>query len=101
MSGIIVDRALLHLQSQSAALRPGDRVVSVIFEIAPSGFKVRVKDGVLKSIHRLTILDKSMKEEIRIFKVEEDARRYFKEQIELFSRLGFQPYGTARLKRSG
>jgi len=82
MSGIIVDRALLHLQSQSAALRPGDRVVSVIFEIAPSGFKVRVKDGVLKSIHRLTILDKSMKEEIRIFKVEEDARRYFKEQIE-------------------
>jgi hypothetical protein len=81
--------ALLHLQSQSAALRPGDRVVSVIFEIAPSGFKVRVKDGVLKSIHRLTILDKSMKEEIRIFKVEEDARRYFKEQIELFRRVGF------------
>ena len=89
MSGIIVDRALLHLQSQSAALRPGDRFVSVLFEIAPSGFKVRVKDGVLKSIHRLTILDKSMKEEIRIFKVEEDARRYFKERIELFRRLGF------------
>ena len=89
MSGIIVDRALLHLQSRSAALRPGDRFVSVIFEIAASGFKVRVKDGVLKSIHPLTILGKSMKEETRIFKVEEDARRYFQEQIELFRRVGF------------
>jgi hypothetical protein len=100
MSGVIVDRALFHLQSQSAALRPGDRFVTVIFEISASGFKVRVKDGVLKSIYRLT-LDKSMKEDIRIFKAEEDARCYFKEQIELCRQLGFQPYGTAKLKPSG
>jgi len=90
MSGIIVDRALLHLQSQSAEFQPGDRFVSVLFEIAASGFKVRVKDGILKSTHPPTILGKSMKEETRIFKVEEDARRYFKEQIELFRRVGFQ-----------
>jgi hypothetical protein len=100
MSGIIVDRALLHLQSQSAPVRPGDRFVSVIFEIASSGFKVRVKDGVLKSIHRLIIEDKSMKEETRIFKVEEDARRCFKEQIESFRQLGLQPFDTAQIKRS-
>jgi len=43
MSGIIVDRALLHLQSQSTELRPGDAFVSVIFEIGASGFHVRLK----------------------------------------------------------
>jgi len=47
MSGIIVDRALLHFHSQALEFRPGDAFVSVIFEIAASGFKVRVKSGTL------------------------------------------------------
>lgn len=89
MSGIIVDRALLHLESQSAEFRAGDPFVSVIFEIAASGFKVRVKAGTLKSIDPPTLLGNSMKEETRIFKVEEEARRYFQDQVELFSRAGF------------
>jgi len=89
MSGIIVDRALLHLPSQSAEFRPGDRFVSVLFEIGPSGFKVRVKGGILKSIHPLSILGKSMQEETHIFNVEEDAWRYFEEQVESFRRAGF------------
>jgi hypothetical protein len=89
MSGIVVDRALLHLPTQSADFRPGDRFVSVLFEIAPSGFKVRLKGGILKSTDPLTILGKSMKEETHIFKVEGDARRYFDEQIEAFRRAGF------------
>ena len=89
MSGIIVDRALLHLPSQSSEFRPGDRFVSVLFEIGPSGFKVRIKGGILKSIRPLTILGKSMQEEIHIFNVEEDARRYFQEQVESFRRAGF------------
>ena len=90
LSGIIVDRALLHLPTQSPEFRPGVRFASVLFEIAASGFKVRVKGGILKSIDPLTILGKSMKEETRIFKVEEDARCYFEEQIELFfRRVGF------------
>jgi len=88
MSGIIVDRALLHLPSHPAELRPGDAFVSVIFEIASSGFKVRVKSVNLKSIDPPTVQGKS-REESRIFKVEEDARRYFNEQIELLRRVGF------------
>jgi hypothetical protein len=90
MSGIIVDRALLHLQSQPAEFRPGDRFVSVIFEIAASGFKVRVKAGILKSVDPPTLLGKSQEEETRIFKVEAEARRYFTQQIESFGRVGFQ-----------
>lgn len=93
MSGIIVDRALLHLQSQSAEFRPGDAFVSVIFEIAASGFKVRVKAGNLKSIDPPIVLGKS-KEVSRIFKIEEDARRYFKEQIEFHREVGFHESAT-------
>jgi hypothetical protein len=88
MSGIIVDRSLLHLQSQSTELRPGDAFVSVIFEIAASGFKVRVKSGKLKSTDPPMILGNS-KEETRIFTAEEDARRYFKQKIELLRQVGF------------
>ena len=88
MSGIIVDRALLHFHSQALEFRPGDAFVSVIFEIAASGFKVRVKSGTLKSIDTPTILGKS-REESRLFKVEEDARRYFHEQIEMLREVGF------------
>lgn len=88
MSGIIVDRALLHLQSQSAEFQPGDAFVTVIFEVAASGFKVRVKSGKLKSINPPKILGKSQ-EESHIFKREEEARRYFKEQIELLRQVGF------------
>ena len=91
MSGIIVDRALLHLESQSAEFRAGDPFVSVIFEIAASGFKVRIKAGTLKSVDPPTLLDNSMKEETRIFKLEEEARRYFRDQIESFGRAGFHP----------
>ena len=87
MSGIVVDRCLLHLQSQSTELRPGDAFVSVIFEIAASGFKVRVKSGKLKSIPPM-ILGNSQ-EETRIFTAEEDARRYFKQKIELLRQVGF------------
>ena len=89
MSGIIVDRALLHLPSQSTEFSPGDRFVSVLFEISPSGFKVRMKGGTLKSIDPLTILGESMKEETHIFEVEEDAKRYFNQQIESLRRIGF------------
>jgi hypothetical protein len=88
MSGVILDRVLLHLQSQSVEFRPGDAFVSVIFEIAASGFKVRVKSGKLKSIDPPMVLEKSQ-EESHIFNVEEDARRYFKQQIELLRQAGF------------
>ena len=88
MSGIIVDRALLHLQSQSNESRPGDAFISVIFEIGASGFKVRLKSGNLKSIDPPTLLGKS-KEESRVFTREEDARRYFKEQIDFLRQVGF------------
>ena len=89
MSGIIVDRALLHLQSRPTEIRPGDAFVSVIFEIGASGFKVRLKSGNLKSIDPPTLLPKS-KEASRVFTREEDARRYFKEQIEFLRQVGFQ-----------
>ena len=88
MSGIIVDRAVLHWQSQSAEFRPGDAFATVIFEIAASGFKVRVKSGRLKSMDPPMIEGKS-NEESHIFKVEEDARRYFREKIELLKQVGF------------
>ena len=88
MSGIIVDRALLHLQSHSTELRPGDAFVSVIFEIGASGFHVRLKSGNLKSIDPPTLLGES-KEASRVFTREEDARRYFNEQIEFLRQDGF------------
>jgi hypothetical protein len=90
MSGIIVDRAVLYLQSQPASLQPGDALASVILEVAASGFKVRVKSGKLKSIDPLTIEGRS-KEQTRVFKAQEDARQYFKEQIELLTHIGFHP----------
>jgi hypothetical protein len=90
MSGIIVDRAILYLQSQPARLQPGDALASVILEVAASGFKVRVKSGKLKSIDPLTVEGKS-KEQTRVFKTQEDATQYFKEQIELLTHIGFHP----------
>lgn len=88
MSGIIVDRAVLYLQSQPARLLPGDALAFVILEVAASGFKVRVKSGKLKSMEPPTIEGKS-KETMRVFEIEEDARRYFKEQIQLLTQIGF------------
>jgi len=88
MSGIIVDRALLYLQSQSAEFRAGDAFVFVIFEIGASGFKVRLKSGNLKSIVPPILLGKS-KEDSRVFTREEDARRYFKTQIDSLRQVGF------------
>ena len=89
MSGIIVDRAILYLSSQTE-FRPGDAFVFVILEIGASGFKVRVKTGKLKSMNPPLIEGKS-KEEFHIFQVEEDARRYFKSQVELLTQIGFHP----------
>jgi hypothetical protein len=89
MSGIIVDRAILYLSSQTG-FRPGDAFVFVILEIGASGFKVRVKTGTLKSLDPPLIEGKS-KEEFHIFQVEEDARRYFKSQVELLRQIGFHP----------
>ena len=89
MSGIIVDRAILYLSSQTG-FRPGDAFVFVILEIGASGFKVRVKTGKLKSMNPPLIEGKS-KEEFNIFQVEEDARRYFKSQVELLTQIGFHP----------
>ena len=89
MSGIIVDRAVLYLQSQPARLLPGDALVVVILEVAALGFKVRAKSGKLKSMDPPTIEGKS-KEKARVFEIEGDARRYVKEQIELLTQIGFQ-----------
>ena len=85
-----MDRAVLYLQSQPDAFQPGDAFVTVILEISASGFKVRVKSGKLKSIDPPTIEGKS-KEESYLFTIEEDARRSFKEQIELLTQVGFHP----------
>jgi hypothetical protein len=90
MSGIIVDRALLYLQSQPDGFQPGDAFVTVILEIAASGFKVRVKSGKLQSLDPPKIEGKP-NEESRVFTIEEDARRCFKEQIELLTQMGFHP----------
>lgn len=90
MSGIIMDRAVLYLQSQPPDLQPGDALVSVILEVAASGYKVRIKSGNLKSIDPPTI-ERKAKEQTRVFEIEEDARRYFKEQIELLKQGGFHP----------
>ena len=90
MSGIVVDRAILYLLSQPDGFQPGDAFAFVIFEIAPAGFKVRVKSGKLKLINPLTIEGVS-KEETLVFEIEEDARRCFKEKIELFTNVGFRP----------
>jgi hypothetical protein len=89
MSGIIVDRAVFYLQSQPAKLQPGDTFVSVILEVAASGFKVRVKSGKLKSTDPPLIEGKS-KQQSQVFEIEENARLYFKEQIELLTQIGFQ-----------
>lgn len=90
MSGIIVDRAILYLLSQPERFRPGDGFVFVIFEIAPAGFKVRVKSGKLKLMNPLTI-EGASKEETLVFEIEEDARRCFNEKIESFTKVGFRP----------
>lgn len=90
MSGIIVDRAVLYLQSQPDGFQPGDSFVSVILEISSTGFKVRLKSGKLKSIDPPTIAGKS-KEESRLFTIEEEARQYFKEQVDLLRQVGFHP----------
>ena len=89
MSGIIVDRAVFYLQSQPAKLQPGDAFASVILEVSASGFMVRVKSGRLKSTDPPLIEGKS-KQRSQVFEIEENARRYFKEQIELLTRIGFQ-----------
>jgi hypothetical protein len=89
MSGIIVDRAILYLLSQPDGFQLGDAFVFVIFEIAASGFKVRVKSGKLKSIDPLAIKGES-KEITHVFQIEEEARRYFKEQIDLLTQVGFR-----------
>jgi len=88
MSGIIVDRAVLYLQSEPARLQSGDVLASVILEVAASGFRVRVKSGKLKSIDPPTIQGKS-KEQARVFELEVDARRHFNEQIESLTQIGF------------
>jgi len=90
MSGIIVDRTLLYLQAQPDGFQPGDAFVTVILEIAALGFKVRVKSGKLKSLDPPRIEGKS-KEESHVFTIEEDARRCFREQIELLTQIGFHP----------
>jgi hypothetical protein len=87
MSGIIVDRAVLYLQSQPAGPEPS--VVFVMLEVGASGFKVRVKSGRLRSIDPPSIEGKS-KEQTRVFESEEDARRFFKEQIESLTQIGFR-----------
>jgi hypothetical protein len=89
MSGIIVDRAVFYLQSHPAELQPGDAFVSVILEVAASGFKVRIKSGKLKSTDPPLIEGKS-KQQSQVFEIEESARRYFKEQIELLTQTGYQ-----------
>jgi len=59
-------------------------------EVAALGYKVRIKSGNLKSIDPPTI-ERKAKEQTRVFEIEEDARRYFKEQIELLKQVGFHP----------
>lgn len=89
MSGIIVDRAILYLQTQPAGILPGDVLVFLILEIAASGFKVRVKSGKLKSINPPLMEGKST-EETHIFQVEEDAKRDFRERVELLTQIGYR-----------
>ena len=88
MSGIVLDRAILYLQSHGAGLVPGDAFAAVILEVGAIGFKVRVKSGKLKSINPPTGEGKS-KADSHVFKGEDEARQYFEDRIESFRQVGF------------